>query len=60
MLSQLLTGPSHHDVICAKAPRGKMGTFSILSRMVLRSTTQIFSFVLIFYNFAKNVPMLLD
>ena len=38
----------HHDVISAKAQGGNMGTFSILFRMVLRSTPPIFSFVLIF------------
>ena len=40
----------HHDVISAKAQGGNMGTFSILFRMVLRSTPPIFSFVLIFSN----------
>jgi len=38
----------HHDVISAKAQGGNMGTFSILFRMVLRSTLPIFSFLLIF------------
>ena len=40
----------HHDVISAKAQGGNMGTFSILFRMVLRSTPPIFSFLLIFSN----------
>jgi len=43
----LLT-PSHYDVIYAKAQGGNTGTFSMLFRMVLRSSPPIFSFVLIF------------
>jgi len=53
----------HHDVISAKAQGGNLGTFSILFRMVLRSSTPpILNFQLstnFFQTWPKNVPVLL-
>jgi len=47
--------PRHYDVISANAQGGNTGTFSMLFRMVLRSSPPIFSFVLIFSKLGQNM-----